>query len=249
MSLQNLQIDFSEIMLSSHTDADWIKPIHGVNIYRNNIFESLSKSLRSIYVLVRLLVGDDYFQTLINEYIKHYPSRSSNLHDYGEYFKNFLAEIPTLKTLCYLEEVAEFEWIIHTLYFAADHEPLNTKQLELIATDQYEKLHFILHPASRLKQFTYPILRIIDLCKNDITDDIDLNEGGVNLLIIRREFKLMLVNLSLADYVFLDSLHTGLSLANSLNAALNIDANFNLEKKLPRWISDKTIVDFYLDNQ
>lgn len=247
MSLQNLQVDLSEIILSSSTDVDWLKPTQCLAIYRNNIYDNLSNTLKSIYVMVRLLVGDDYFQSLMNDYIKQYPSRSSNLHDYGEYFKCYLAEIPSLRTLCYLEEVAEFEWLMHTLYFAAEHDALNINHLAHITPHQYENLHFTLHPASYLKQFKYPILRIIDLCNNDNTEDINLNEGGVNLLMIRREFKLMLVSLSPAEYVFLNSLNNGHSLSASLTAALIIDEHFKLEEKLPQWINDKTIVDFYLD--
>jgi hypothetical protein len=248
MMLQNFQSEFAEYLLSDDEYASLIQPEPNLAIYRNNMLSTLVNALQDIYPLVTKLVGSDFFRVAAKEYIRRYPSRSSNLHDYGEYFSDFLAEYQPVKTLIYLPEVAKFEWLCHTLSFAADHALFDIKLLENINPDQYSKLHFILHPASHLMKFHYPILRIIDLCKGELDETIDLSEGGIHLLIIRRDMDISLMPLSLVDAIFLHALHESQSLSDALDAAILVDADFSLEEKLPKWIKDKTIVDCYVSS-
>jgi len=243
MQLQNIQSEFAEIMLFNDESSSLLKPVDNMSIYRHHVTANLVNTLLSIYPLIVQLVGEDFFRRIAHEYIEHYPSRSANLHDYGQYLSDFLAAFAPVNQLPYLPEVATFEWICHTLQFAADPIPFDLKTLQMISPDNYEQLHFILHPASHVIQFHYPILRIIALCKGEIDENIDMNEGSVNLLIIRRDLEMMLVPLMLADYSFLVAIQNGSSLANALENAIAIDENFNLEEKLPGWIHDKTIVD------
>lgn len=245
MSLQNLQAELAEIILSNDHTTDLVQPISHLRIYQNNIISSLVKTLKEIYPLINKLLGDDFFLITIKEYIKRYPAISSNLHDYGEYIGDFLAEYEPVKNLIYLAEVAQFEWACHGIYFATDHIGFDPVQLEKISPNDYEKLHFILHPASQIIKFHYPILRIIDLCKGEVDGTIDINEGGINLLIIRRHLDISLVPLTTSEYIFLTALHDNKSLAEALELTHQIDADFKLEEKLSEWIRDKTIVECF----
>lgn len=244
MSLQNVQAEFTDIILSEDEQTDLLTPSENMIIYRNNILSNLINALFDTYSMVARLVGEDFFRITAKEYIHLYPSRSGNLHDYGEYFSDFLSEYPPIKNLPYLAEVAEFEWLCHQIHLAADHSPLDIKSLEQVSPDQYHLLHFILHPASRIVKFHYPLLRIIDLCKGNIDEEININEGGVKLLIIRRDLDILLLPLSSADFTFLHALHHNKTLSEALEETLLIDSEFNLDERLPVWIQDKTIVDF-----
>lgn len=121
MSLQNLQAELAEAILANDPATTIVLPVEHLRIYQNNIESNLVKTLKNTYPLITKLLGDDFFQTTACHYIAYYPSRSGNLHDYGEYFSDFLAEHPPVKHLCYLAEVALFEWSCHTLFVAADH--------------------------------------------------------------------------------------------------------------------------------
>ncbi len=244
MLLQNLQDEFAELMNADAVHSGLVTPVSNVSIYRNNMVCNLVQTLMDSYKMIVKLVGEDFFRMTAKEYINRYPSLSGNLHDYGEYFADFLDEFIPAKNLVYLPEVARFEWACHLLYFAADASILDIKLLENISPDQFQELHFGLHPASRLMRFNYPILRIMDLCKGEMDEEINLNEGGVNLLLIRREFEIKLVPLSLAEYTFLSVLNQNETLGAALDATLEIDADFKLDENLPQWIQDKTITDF-----
>lgn len=243
MSIQNLQAELAEAILDLDQNTDLIAPNKNLSIYKNNIHATLIQTLKSIYPLIVKLVGSDFFLVAAKEYIKQYPSRSGNLHDYGEYFSDFVTHYDPVKNLIYLSEVAEFEWICHQLFFAADHASFDINELEKLSPEEYDHIRFILHPASQLKKFHFPILRIIELCQGEIDDTIDIGEGSVNLLIIRRKLEISLVTLTNAEFSFLTAVQDGLSLAEALEITLKIDADFKLDEKLPGWIEDKTIVD------
>jgi hypothetical protein len=245
MSLQHIQTEFADILLSEDESTDLLQPLQNMSIYRNNVRSSLINTLLNTYPLMIKLVGQDFFRIAAKDYIKQYPSCSSNLHDYGQYFSDFLASYPPVKSLTYLAEVAHFEWICHTLDFAADHPPFDIQFLEKLSPDAYPRLHFVLHPASQVVHFHYPILRIIELCKEENQEMIDINTGGNHLLIIRRDLDIKLVLLEAAESAFLMALQEGLPLFQALKAANAIEPDFKLDEKLPAWIQDKTIVEGY----
>lgn len=246
MLLQNLQDEFAELMNADDIESNIIRPAANIKIYHDNMMSSLIQTLQDIYKMIVKLVGEDFFRVAAREYIDRYPSLSGNLHDYGEYFSDFLQEFSPVKSLPYLAEVAQFEWTCHLLHFASDATPLDIKCLESIPPDQFQGLHFTLHPASKLMQFHYPIMRIIDLCKGEIDEEINMNEGGVNLLMIRRELEIMLLPLTLAEFSFLSALNKNASLIDALNEVIEIDPDFKLDECLPKWIQDKTVVDFII---
>jgi hypothetical protein len=244
MLLQNLQAELAEAIINADTQVDIITPASAIAIYHNNVTSNFLAVLKETYPLICKLLGEEYFHQICKEYIKRYPSGSSNLHDYGEYFGNFLDHYAPLQIYPYLNEISQFEWASHSVFFEADHPELHLPSLQQVAPDKYQQLHFTLHPASKLLQFKYPILRIIDLCHSRIDETINLDEGGVNLLIIRRELEIKLVPLSLSEFYFLNSLQNNQTIREALDAALMIDSNFNINEKLSLWIKEKTIVDF-----
>lgn len=246
MLLQNMQAEFAEAIFS-RSELTGVKPSANIIIHYNNVISSIRETLKEIYPMIIKLVGEPFFNLTVKEYMKRYPSRSSNLHEYGEFYNDFLSEYQPLKNLIYLSEVAKFEWACHTLFFAPEHAGFDINALKQVPSDQYEQLIFTLHPASKLIKFHYPILRIIDLCTNETNEPININDGGINLLIIRRDLDISLVALNYSEFTFLSALDEGRPLKDALDLAMLIDKNFNLDEKLPAWISDKTIVDFKLD--
>lgn len=248
MRLQNLQDEIAEAIITNQQQSDSIHPAARISIHHNNMMSALFRTMKNTYPLISKLVGDDFFRITASEYIKQYPSRSGNLNDYGAYFSDFIAEFQPLKDLIYLAEVAQFEWICHELAFAADHGNLDISALKHIHPDQYNQLHFILHPASFLMKCHYPILQIIDLCQGNIEGDLQLKDTGLNLLIHRQEYELKLTPLDQGDFCFLKQIQQGSSLQDALEKTLILDPEFNLEEKLPEWVQNSIIIDFYHDD-
>lgn len=246
MTLQSLQAEFAESLFADEPYCDDVQPQSNLLIYQNNLFASLTRALRNTYPLILKLVGDDFFPLAAKAYCKQYPSRSNSLDDYGAYFGTFLAEFGPTRSLIYLPEVAEFEWACHEASFAADHPPLAIETLQKVTPDLYENLHFTLHPMIRIMKCNFPILRIIELCKGEVDEEIDVDAGGDNLMISRKDNALSLTTLSDADCQFLSLIGENYSLKEALEAALTVDSEFRLDTKLPQWVQQGIIVDCYL---
>jgi len=246
MRLKELQLQFLEAITNPNYRHSLPLLSSRLNIHRTNINSNLVFAINDIYPITRKLLGDDCFANITQLYIKQYPTCRGNLYDYGQYFGTYLKEHSTLSEFIYLDEIAKFEWATHQIFFAADHSILNTERLKTISPSDYFRLHFMLHPACCLIEFNFPILKIIDLCNGIVADEIDLQKGGVNLLIIRSHLEITLVPLSACEFHFLKALQNRASLSKALKSTLQINLDFKLEEKLAHWIKNKTIVDFYL---
>lgn len=244
MLLLTLQTEFIE-MLDGDGNID-LHPSEFMSIYKNNIAVTLLQALKSTYPLVNKLLGNDFFICMAKGYIQKYPSRSGNLSDYGEYFSEYLSNQPSLSTLDYVFEVAQFEWICNSLFAVTDHPPLDKNKLASFQKEKYDDICFVLNSAARLIQCRYPLIKIIELCQNEQADNINLEKDVSNLLILRCEFEMMLFLLTNAEFTFLTALDNNQTLSNALNLAIAMDANFKLDEKLPFWIENKTIVDCYI---
>ncbi|MBV9575679.1 MAG: putative DNA-binding domain-containing protein, partial [Gammaproteobacteria bacterium] len=157
MSLQNLQAELAEHILTNEPTTENIFPSQHLLIYQNNRLSHLLNALEQTYTLILKLVGEDFFRAAAKAYINFYPARSGNLQDYGEYFGDFLSDYAPAQSLFYLSEIANFEWICHTLYFAADHAPFNVEVLNSFSIDEYQQLRFVLNPACCLMSLSIPI--------------------------------------------------------------------------------------------
>jgi hypothetical protein len=246
MLLQNLQLEFSESLFAQDQPLDFILPAQNMRIYQQQVIVYLVNALRKTYPLVLRMVGDDFFQLAAIAYSKQYPSRSGDLNEYGEYFSDFLAEYQPVKDLIYLAEVAQFEWICHTLLSAGVHAPMTFSVWKNFQPEQYEQLHFSLHPACKVMKFYYPILHIIELCETEVPDSIELGNEGNYLLMMRRESDLNLVTLTVAEFTFLSLLQDNKSLATALSAALDVDSSFDLDAQLERWVEEQVMVECWV---
>lgn len=80
-----------------------------IRIYRTDYFARLSEVLGVLYETVWMILGDDDFRSLCQEYIESHPSSFQNLSHYGEEFPNFLKGHAHSKDFPFLAEVAELE--------------------------------------------------------------------------------------------------------------------------------------------
>ncbi len=248
MTLQQCQLEFADALTNDTPFDEWVREAANLQIYRNNTESSLLRTLTATYPLLSKLLGEDYFAYAAKTYVEQYPSRSSNLHDYGKYFANFLKTFAPIDEFPYLPTVAEFEWICHRLHFASDANTFDLSLLSNVTPADYHRLYFELHPASNLLASDYPLLEIIDFCQKEPDTLLNLTQGPHYLQIIRRHLDIVLVPLTHCDFVFLQMLQDGMPVKAALSAALMINPSFNLAVRLPSWLQNKTIVDAYCRN-
>lgn len=194
------------------------------------------------------LVGEQFFDSAAAHYIRAYPSTSANLHDFGREFAEFIETFPPASPLVYLPDIARLEWAYQEVFHAAEPAPLDVAELSLVPPDRYNDLRFELHPASRLLASPFPVLGIWQVNQPDYTGDgtVDLSEGGVRLLVIRRALEIGIEVLSDGEYALLTALAAGRVMAYAFAYALKAEPGLSLPACLRRHVAGRTLVGFSL---
>jgi hypothetical protein len=223
-------------------------PEQHLQIYHNNVFESLTGALRAVYPVIERLVGEGFFRYAADAYIRRDPPVSGNLHDFGNRFADFLEQFSPAAGLPYLPDTARLEWAWHEAFHAADAAPLDPATLAQVPPDKYAELRFRLHPSVRLLASDYPVLRIWQVNQPDYTGDpaVDLAEGGVRIRVGRRQLTVELARLTPGEQALLGTLAAQCTFAEACEAALAAQPDLDITAALARQVQDMVLVDFYL---
>lgn len=213
-----------------------------LQVYRNNLFESLTAALQAVYPVVVKLVGEDYFRQTARAYIRAHPSCSGNLHDFGQALPAFLSELESAAGLPYLADVAALEWASHLAYHAAELAPITLMELGAVPKEAQPDMRLHWQPSASLIRSRYPIMAIWqanqsapDAQPRDETDSvISLDDGGVNVLVVQHALDVEMRNLSEAEACWLGQLADGAGLAAASSTALAVDTDFDLAAALAR---------------
>jgi hypothetical protein len=243
---ENLFDEAAHKQIEEQIQPNGLSQARRLQFYRNNVFTGFTEALRATHPVVHKLVGDGFFRFAANAFIKVHPSRSGDLHEFGGEFSAFLADFEPAKELAYLPQVAQLEWVYHEVYHAADHPKLDLERLGSIPAEQYPSLRFILHPASRLLRCQYPVLKIWQVNQDDYTGDqtVDLDEGGIDLAVVRPDAEIEFHPLIDGQYEFLAALAEGRSLEAAAQSAQAVSTAFDLNESLLRFVETHTLVDF-----
>jgi len=215
-----------------------------LQIYRNNIYITLTETLRSVYPVIQQLVGDEFFNAVAQAYIIHYPSSVSDLYMYGDKFAEFIADFLPAQTLPYLSEVANLEWACHRALRGEIYLAFDINKLKMIPETDYSGIHFQLPPTSQVFAFHYPVLAIWKLCQTrcENQEPIDLAMGGEKILVIRRQWDVVFESLGAGEYALLSACKKELSLEEACTLALVAEPEFNINFCLQDHLLRGTII-------
>lgn len=223
-----------------------------LEVYRHNVLSNLRGALRDIFPVTHGIVGEAFFLHAADQFIRATPSPSGDLNQFGREWPAFLAHYPHAAELPYLADVARLEWAWHECFHAADVEPLDPRRLATVDPGEHAALVFRLHPAVRLLDSAYPILRIWQVNQPDFAGDmqIDWPRGGDTLL-VRREpaggVEVVIQSLSAGGHRFLCELQQQRALESAAAAALDADSEFDLHAFLRDIVQSGVITDFSRD--
>lgn len=215
----------------------------GLAIYRNNVFSNYRRVLSSVYPVIQRLVGDGFFTAVCDDYIHATPSWSGDVRNYGDAFADFLNVHPTLTDLIYLPDVARIEWACHQILSKPESGKFDVTQLATIPAEQLAQSRIELCTASALVSSPYPAVKIWQTNQPDYEGDgnVDLSAGAEYGLVLRQQFTVTLHPLSAAEFEFLSQLGQHKTLAEALQAAQTVAADFDLGGCLMRHIGNGVI--------
>ncbi len=250
-SLRDFQHRFAEALLSEDAAANVavagdIDVSQRMAVYRNNVFSNYRNALGASYPVVRRLVGELFFDTAVDAFVRECPSTAGDLNGYGDDFASFLARYRYARELTYLPDVARLEWAIDEAQRAADNgaaPSLVAAALAAIAPERLTTIALELDPSCRLIASPFPVLRIWRVNQLDYTGDmqVDLGEGSERLMIRREAGVVGITRIDGGTFAWLAALARGQSLGDALDAARARDDGFDLGKAFSAYIGDGTI--------
>lgn len=174
--LAELQRQFADEILRGGVKA---------GIYSKTVLGALIGALEDSFEACRATVGAEFFGAMAGRYVRSTPSRSPSLDDYGDTFADFIADFEPAQQLPYLADLARLEWARHRCSTAADSQPMDPARLAEVPEALRDSLSFKLAPGLALVASDYPIDGIWELARNPSLPNVDLDDGGVSLLVHR----------------------------------------------------------------
>jgi len=248
--MRNALLDISCSELDGHVRDTSLSVSQRVGIYRNTVFTNLREALRTLFPVTEKLVGKNFFDYLADEFIRLYPSPAGDLNRFGAELGNFIADFAPAAGLPYLSDVADLEWQVHTVYHARNCKAMDFERLAAVDPVDYGQLHFHLNPAVALFASDYPVHRIWQVNQPDYHGEaqVDLNIGGVQLLVVRHDDGIELQVLSAGTWALLSAIANHADFARASAFALQAEPDMDLGKILSQLAATTTLVDFQLDN-
>jgi hypothetical protein len=224
-----------------------LAPERRLQVYRNNMEASLTGSLRATYPAVCALVGEDFFRMLAKRYIPQHPSRSGDLHRFGDRFAEFVSGVEEARQLPYLSDVCALEWAYHLVFHAADEGALDATALADIPPADVPDIRLKLHPASILLTSAFPVTRIWQLAIHEQSDarPVDISCGPEYLIVARRDLEIEFQSMHAAEFAFMQALAKGETLAECAEDAIRIEPDFDLLACLARQFMRGNITGFH----
>jgi hypothetical protein len=129
-------------------------------VYRNNVYSSLVKTLKHGYPVVAKLVGDRFFSYLASSYVRDHLPRSPILMFYGRDFGSFIDQFEPTKSIPYLSGIARLEYERRLSLHSANARPINPEMFSEIPVETLLRQRISLHPSVRIVESSYPIYSI-----------------------------------------------------------------------------------------
>lgn len=167
-TLTTTQQDLQDYLLHGRTDAlqDLIVADTHINtdtrlkIYFNGYRLRLIETLADDFEKLKIIMGDERFDELAEQYIDAQPSRFFSLRDFGGAFPQFLSNHTAYQNFPFLAEMAKFEWTMAYTLDAADAPSLSLDYFSSLPAEKWPELQIHFHPSVRMLQFSWDVPEI-----------------------------------------------------------------------------------------
>ncbi|HKU97166.1 MAG TPA: DNA-binding domain-containing protein [Vineibacter sp.] len=214
-----------------------------LRIYRHHVLTSLTAALGATFSTVRAVVGDDFFAGMARAFIARSPPAGPVLSEYGAGFPDAIAGWPQARSLPYLADVARLDWALNLAYTAPDAPALTAARLAAVPPDQLGGLSLRPRPGVVLLHSRYPIDRIWALNHGGDVDTVDLDAGGVSLLVFPRIDDAALASLDAGAAALMAALAAENTLGEAVAQAMAVAPDLDVGAALGRLLALGALAD------
>jgi hypothetical protein len=222
---------------------------HRFALYRGNQSATWHKTLAAAYPVVLALVGEEFFGGLARAYGRVQPSGNPDLNHFGARFAAFLRGFPHVAQFPYLPDLAALEWALHRAHYAPAPagEAISAAQLSAIKPDEIEQTRFRLHPAAQLLASDWAVARLWLAHQPGSGVDFPSEMHAPSYaLVARPQWRPVMLPLSAADHAALSVLSQGGTFGAALDAAFEINEEFDVTAALQQWLVQSLLVDSFV---
>lgn len=218
-----------------------------VQIYRHNHRASLCAALCSVYPITQRLLGEAFFLSAADAYVRTHASASGNIQEYGEAFPEFLSGFRRDVMPAYVPDVAQLEWVRLCSALAAWHAPLDVAVLAAVPEPRQPELRFGIHPAVQRFSSRFPVLTIWQYCRAERQEhELELDGRGQDVLITRPEQDVTMRDMTRGEGELVQLLMKGAPFGKACEIARGIEPDLDLQAVFARLVQEWVIVEFTL---
>jgi len=228
--------------------GNWSEPLphRRMAVYRNNVAVGLVTALKVRFPVTEQLVGTEFFSAMALAYAEGERPSNAVLINYGSGFADFIRGFEPARTIAYLADVAALESLWWRAYHAADATPLQAAALEGIEAEALGGLHFTFHPSAGVMRSPFAAGSIWQAHHGGPVMS-SLNIEDAECILVRRPFAEVCVSLIRPErFTFLHELQHGASLADAVDAALDLCPGFDIATELAAFFAADLATGFSL---
>jgi hypothetical protein len=220
--------------------ADKFSAAERLSIYRNNSLITLERVLAAVFPVVRRLVDPRFFAYAADLFIREHLPTEPCLSEYGLEFPYFLRDFPPASGLAYLADVGGLEWAIHRVGLAASIVALPISILAEYG-EEAAGVRLRVHPATAYLWSPHPIDLIWEMNQPDREPENIVPGSSSFYFEIRGSGAISIRRLLAPSWTFRSLLASGSTLGQAAEAALSLDADFQLGGEITAIFDDGLI--------
>ena len=250
-TLAQFQIEFADALSSDTKDGLALPHFRGSDSasalrlarYRGQLRATWEEVLGAAFPVLRRLVGEEFFGGLARAFGEGQPSTSADLNMFGARFPEFLQGFPHVAQYPYFPDMARLEWALHRAHYAIDSVPLDVTSVARLAVDELDQARFALCPACRLLASPWAIaplwLAHQESAAPVFPEPFDVMSYA---LVTRPRWSAEVLPLSIGAHAALSSLDAGATFGEAVEAAIAVEADFDVGRALSRWLQSGALV-------
>lgn len=206
-------------------------------LYRGNVSAAWAKALAAAYPVLQALVGEEFFDALAKEYGRAYPSEAGDLNLFGAGFAEFLTSFEHVTDYPYFPDMARLEWALHRAHYAASSARVEATALAVLRPEQLDDVLLSLRPPCTLLRSGWAVFELWQAHQPGMGDSFPADLMQANFgIVLRPLWKAEAMQLSAAAFIALEALAEGKSLGAALDAACEVDPDFDFGANLRQWM-------------
>ena len=219
-----------EVILPSHS----LSPAERVGVYHGMYLMRMEEALAADYPVIKHFLGAEVFDELVRDYVVRYPSRSYTLNRLGDHLPRFLDDRPDWSQGGFLTDLARLELAMTEVFDELQSPVLSGEDLEAVPPETWETARLEPVAALRMLSLEHVVVPHLNAFHHERPCPKPTKRPS-RVAVYRRDYSVMRLELSQAEFDLLRDLIQGTPLGDALAEAMAGSGSARRQAKVFRW--------------